>query len=66
MELKWTITAGELLQIITILLGLFGIYNRLSIQITKVEARLDPIVKWWECQIERASVRDWKNEHGGD
>lgn len=35
--ITWTITAGDLLQAISILIVAFGFYNRLSIKVGKIE-----------------------------
>ena len=48
MELKWTITAGELLQIVSFVVAIFAIYNRLSIEIAEIKTELGHVKKWWE------------------
>jgi hypothetical protein len=55
MDFKGTITAGEVLQIVTLIVGFFAAYNRLSLQITKLEVKLDPIYKWWNRQVHLAN-----------
>lgn len=58
--MKWTITAGELLQIVSILFGGFTIYNRISLQIRALETKIDPM--WQEFIRSRDTVRHWKEE----
>ncbi len=61
MEMKWTITAGELLQIISILVAGFTVYNRITIQINDLKTKIEPL--WQQFINERESVRHWKQEH---
>ena len=47
MDMKWTITAGDLLTAISILIGAFGVYNRLTNRQDSIETRLEPIFEWF-------------------
>lgn len=61
MEMKWTVTAGELLQILSFLFAVFAAYNRISLQIRSLETKLEPL--WAQYVSDKDNVRQWKNEH---
>ena len=43
-----TITLGDLSVILTFIISVFGVYNRLSIQISEIKSDLAMIKRWWE------------------
>ena len=50
--MKWTVTAGELLQIISFIITMFAVYNRISIEIAEIKTELSSIKRWWETCTE--------------
>lgn len=48
MELKWTITAGELLQCFSLIIAAFTVYNRLSLKINTIDTKVNMIYDWWQ------------------
>lgn len=57
MEIKYTVTAGELIQVLSFLLAVFATYNRISIKITSLETKLDTLYEWWQHEVQVS--RDW-------
>ena len=51
MEVKWTITLGEVLQIVSLLIVVFGFYNKISNAVVSMQTDLNMIKKWWEHYI---------------
>lgn len=60
MHFDGTITAGELLQIISFLLAVFAAYNRITIKISILETKLTTIYDWWEDEV-RKQAGDHRN-----
>lgn len=52
MEFIWRLTAGDLLMAITLVVSAFGLYNRISIQIVRLEEKIDPLYTWWVRRME--------------
>lgn len=68
MDFKWTITAGELLQIISILLAVFSVYNRISVKLMQIETKLEPIYEWWQRSVSigrDVTAREYVDKHRG-
>lgn len=57
MEFVWKITAGDLLMAITLVVSAFSLYNRLTIQIARLEEKIEPIHKWWTRRIDNLEAR---------
>lgn len=51
MKMEWSITAGELLQVVSFLIAAFALYNRLTEKIVRVETKVNIIYDWWVKQI---------------
>lgn len=51
-HLEGTITAGEMIQVVSFLVAAFAVYNRLSIKIAKLETNLQTLYDWWQNRIE--------------
>lgn len=61
MKVEWTITAGELLQIVSFLMAVFAAYNRISLEIRELSTKLEPL--WQQYTREHETVRQWKDQH---
>lgn len=60
--MSFTLTAGELLQVVTFLVAALAVYNRLSEKITKLETKLDVMFEWWQNEVQNPqTVRQFKN-----
>ncbi len=67
MELKWTITVGELIQILSILLGGFTVYNRLSLELRDLKTKIEPLWDQYTNERERdTNNRNWKRLSEGN
>lgn len=52
MEIKYTVTAGEILQVLSFLLAVFATYNRISIKMSSLETKLDTLYEWWQHEVQ--------------
>jgi hypothetical protein len=50
-EIKYTITTGEIIQIVSLLFVVFGFYNKISVKMGEMQTDLNTIKKWWEHAV---------------
>lgn len=60
-----TITAGELLQVLSFLIAVFAAYNRISIKLAQLETKIQPIYDWWQDSI-NVSAAGGRHRHESD
>ena len=60
-EYKASVTTGELLQIISFLLAVFAVYNRITLQINEIVIELRPMLDWWNKS--NLTAREYADSH---
>jgi hypothetical protein len=73
MRFDGRITPGDILVAVSIIISAFGVYNRLTNQLTnmkgqieKLAVKMEPVYSWWDRHINNGeSVREFREKFGG-
>jgi hypothetical protein len=55
MEIKWTITLGEAIQIMVFLVGVVSVYVKMNDKLTRMETKVNLLYAWWCRQMKAYS-----------
>lgn len=51
MRFSGVVTPGDILIAVTVIISVFGAYNRLSNQVEKIATKYEPVYQWWDRHI---------------
>jgi hypothetical protein len=51
MRFSGIITPGDILIAMSILVSVFGAYNRIVIRLTNIETKIEPVYSWWDRHV---------------